>query len=274
MEALPGRRVPGPGLAGRAARRRWATRDGEVDPAADGVVLAVPPEVAAWLGCACGGGTAAAGGPAPATGRSPRPRLVPGPPRAGPRASSSGCSSATSPIVNVHVVYDRRVTRLPFAAAVDSPVQWVFDRTGPSGLRTGQYLAVSLSAADAYADVPAAAAARAVPARAGRAVPGGGAGAGQSISSSPGSGGPRCARCPGAGGCGPEPPPPLPGLVLAGAWTDTGWPDTMEGAVRSGLNAVRELRRSMGVAALRPGTGPGASGRSPVSERRRAGAQA
>ena len=26
----------------------------------------------------------------------------------------------------------------------------------------------------------------------------------------------------------------LPGLVLAGAWTDTGWPDTMEGAVRSG----------------------------------------
>ncbi len=57
----------------------------------------------------------------------------------------------------MHVVYDRRVTRLPFAAAVDSPVQWVFDRTGPSGLRDGQYLAVSLSAADDYADVPAAA---------------------------------------------------------------------------------------------------------------------
>ena len=26
----------------------------------------------------------------------------------------------------------------------------------------------------------------------------------------------------------------LPGLFLAGAWTDTGWPATMEGAVRSG----------------------------------------
>jgi uncharacterized protein with NAD-binding domain and iron-sulfur cluster len=37
----------------------------------------------------------------------------------------------------------------------------------------------------------------------------------------------------------------VPGLVLAGAWTDTGWPDTMEGAVRSGLNATRELRRSL-----------------------------
>jgi hypothetical protein len=37
-----------------------------------------------------------------------------------------------------------------------------------------------------------------------------------------------------------------PGLVVAGAWTDTGWPDTMEGAVRSGLNAARELRRALG----------------------------
>jgi hypothetical protein len=29
--------------------------------------------------------------------------------------------------------------------------------------------------------------------------------------------------------------------VLAGSWTDTGWPDTMEGAVRSGLSAVIAL---------------------------------
>src|SRR5258705_6142823 len=63
---------------------------------------------------------------------------------------------ATSPIVNVHVIYDRRVTRLPFAAAVDSPVPWVFDRTRPSGLREGQYLALSLSAADGHAHGPAA----------------------------------------------------------------------------------------------------------------------
>jgi uncharacterized protein with NAD-binding domain and iron-sulfur cluster len=30
-------------------------------------------------------------------------------------------------------------------------------------------------------------------------------------------------------------------LYLAGAWTDTGWPATMEGAVRSGLTAARAL---------------------------------
>ncbi|HEY2327794.1 MAG TPA: hydroxysqualene dehydroxylase HpnE, partial [Gaiellaceae bacterium] len=55
-----------------------------------------------------------------------------------------------SPIVNLHVVYDRRVMEQPFAAVVDSPLQWVFDRTGSSGLASGQYLAVSLSGADAY----------------------------------------------------------------------------------------------------------------------------
>ncbi|MFD2348611.1 FAD-dependent oxidoreductase [Nonomuraea ferruginea] len=36
-----------------------------------------------------------------------------------------------------------------------------------------------------------------------------------------------------------------PGLYLAGAWTDTGWPDTMEGAVRSGLHAAGLVRRQL-----------------------------
>ena len=31
----------------------------------------------------------------------------------------------------------------------------------------------------------------------------------------------------------------MPGVVLAGAWTATGWPATMEGAVRSGIRAAR-----------------------------------
>jgi len=30
----------------------------------------------------------------------------------------------------------------------------------------------------------------------------------------------------------------MPGLALAGAWCDTGWPATMEGAVRSGQSAA------------------------------------
>jgi uncharacterized protein with NAD-binding domain and iron-sulfur cluster len=33
----------------------------------------------------------------------------------------------------------------------------------------------------------------------------------------------------------------LPGVARAGAWTDTGWPATMESAVRSGHAAARHL---------------------------------
>ena len=51
-------------------------------------------------------------------------------------------------------------------------------------------------------------------------------------------------QAPGCNALRPKAGTRLPGLVLAGAWTDTGWPDTMEGAVRSGLAAAIELRRT------------------------------
>ena len=41
----------------------------------------------------------------------------------------------------------------------------------------------------------------------------------------------------------------VPGLYLAGAWTDTGWPATMEGAVRSGLIAARAALSDLAVGA-------------------------
>ena len=210
---------------------------------ADAVVLAVPHEAAA--------------------------RLVP--PGALPDSTVAAWAGlSASPIVNVHVIYDRPVMDLPFAAAVDSPVQWVFDRTGISGLdrlaapasparqprqpaaaspaaggaSRPQYLAISLSAADEYVDVPAAtlreqflpALAELFPAarearvaeffvtRERRAT---------------------FRQVPGTGKLRPRAGTQLPGLVLAGAWTDTGWPDTMESAVRSGLAAAIELRRTV-----------------------------
>ena len=54
----------------------------------------------------------------------------------------------SSPIVNVHVHFDRRVTDHAFLAGLGTEAQWVFDRTASSGATSGQYLAVSLSAAD------------------------------------------------------------------------------------------------------------------------------
>jgi len=143
-----------------------------------------------------------------------------------------------SPIVNLHVAYDRRVLDEPFAVAIRSPVQWMFDRTEASGLARGQLLAVSLSGADEEAALDAAALReRFVPALA-ELLPAA-----------------RSARVerflvtrehaatfrpgPGQRRLRPGPRTAVPGLVLAGTWTDTGWPATMESAVRSGHAAAR-----------------------------------
>jgi len=42
----------------------------------------------------------------------------------------------------------------------------------------------------------------------------------------------------------PTPLTPIKGLYLAGDWTQTGWPATMEGAIRSGLNAAQAVTDS------------------------------
>jgi len=149
-----------------------------------------------------------------------------------------------APIVNVHVIYDRKVMDVPFAAGVDSPVQWVFDRTRISGMHArgdaGQYLAISLSAADEYADKPVAELrAQFVPALAALFPAARDATVTEFFVT-------REKRAtfrqvPGTARLRPRAATGLPGLVLAGSWTDTGWPDTMEGAVRSGLNAVVAL---------------------------------
>jgi zeta-carotene desaturase len=46
---------------------------------------------------------------------------------------------------------------------------------------------------------------------------------------------------PGASAHRPSQVTPIPNLFLAGDFTDTGWPSTMEGAVRSGVFAAQAL---------------------------------
>jgi squalene-associated FAD-dependent desaturase len=160
------------------------------------------------------------------------------PEAAAPGAPRGWAALGASPIVNVQVVYDRRVTDLPCAAAVDSPVQFVFDRTEPAGLRRGQSLGVSISAADAIVGVradaliarftaelatlfPAARRANVLDAVVTR----------EQAATFRG--------VPGTARLRPRAQTAWPGLALAGAWTATGWPATMEGAVRSGHAASR-----------------------------------
>jgi uncharacterized protein with NAD-binding domain and iron-sulfur cluster len=115
----------------------------------------------------------------------------------------------------------------------------VFDRTESAGLTAGQYLAVSLSAADAESGKTVdelreqylGALAELLPAARGANVEQFFVGREQAAT---------FRAAPGARRLRPGPRTALPGLVLAGAWTDTGWPATMEGAVRSGAVASRE----------------------------------
>ncbi|HTV11442.1 MAG TPA: hydroxysqualene dehydroxylase HpnE [Acidimicrobiales bacterium] len=151
----------------------------------------------------------------------------------------------SSPIVNVHVHFDRQVTDLPFAASLGTPAQWVFDRTSASGADRGQYLAVSISAADSYLGSR--------PDRLGQEV----VGALRQLF-------PRAADAevlstfvtkerhatfravPGSAAHRAPARTMYPGLLMAGSWTATGWPPTMESAVRSGVVAARGALVSTG----------------------------
>ncbi|WP_081240646.1 hydroxysqualene dehydroxylase HpnE [Streptomyces viridosporus] len=151
----------------------------------------------------------------------------------------------TAPILNVHVVYDRKVLARPFLAALGTPVQWVFDRTAASGLTEGQYLAVSQSVAHDEIDEPVAVLRERYLPELRRLLPH-----------------TRGARvkdffvtrerdatfvpAPGVGRLRPGARTKAPGLYLAGAWTATGWPATMEGAVRSGVGAADAALGALG----------------------------
>jgi squalene-associated FAD-dependent desaturase len=151
----------------------------------------------------------------------------------------------TAPILNVHVVYDRKVLNTPFLTALGTPVQWVFDRTEASGLTDGQYLALSQSAAHGEIDAPVAALRarylpeleRLLPRTRGAEVKDFFVTRERTATFAP---------APGVGRLRPGARTKAPGLYLAGAWTATGWPATMESAVRSGISAADAALRALG----------------------------
>ncbi len=158
------------------------------------------------------------------------------PPEALDREALAGLG--TSPIVNLHIHYDRRVLDEQLAAAIGSPVQWIFDRTESSGAAEGQLVAVSLShAVDEIGASVAELRARYLPALE-RLLP---AARGAEVIDFAVTHEPRATFkvAPGTSRLRPSAHTAVPGIYLAGAWTDTGWPATMESAVRSGLAAAR-----------------------------------
>jgi hydroxysqualene dehydroxylase len=157
----------------------------------------------------------------------------------------------SSPIVNVHVVLDRPVMREPFVAAVDGPLQWVFDRTEQAGLDRGQYLALSLSAADDLVGRPVAELRPWALAHLSRLLPDFRRAEVEEffVTREPHA---TFRPAPGSRRLRPPATTALPGLHLAGAWTDTGWPATMEGAVRSGEAAAASVTARLASRAEQP----------------------
>lgn len=156
----------------------------------------------------------------------------------------------TSPIVNVHLWYDRPVWGEAFAAFLNTPVQWVFNKSrlwGPSspagaGLGTGdedagQYLDISLSGARDFIDMPNAEIVALFTKEMWALLPktrGAGLTRAIVVKQRDATFAPR----PGVRRLRPTQTTPVPDLFLAGDWTETGWPATMESAVRSGRLAA------------------------------------
>ena len=160
---------------------------------------------------------------------------------------SRAAKLGSSPIVGVHLWYDRQIMDEEFVAFVGSPVQWVFNknRIQGTGDADGQYVCISLSGAWQFINRPKDELTAEFIAEMKRLFPR--AADAQvlrslvvkepqaTFSSAPGAAEGRLPQA-----------TPIKNLFLAGEWTDTGWPSTMEGAVRSGVFAANAVAAAHG----------------------------
>ena len=141
-----------------------------------------------------------------------------------------------SPIVSVHLLFDRPLLRFPLAALLGSDAHWVFDRGRLTGHlpERGQYLTVVSSGAYELLERRGRALvehiAGEVTGRLGRAEL-----LWSRVSREPAA---TFAARPGTAALRPGAETSRPNVARAGAWTATGWPATMESAVISGNEAA------------------------------------
>jgi squalene-associated FAD-dependent desaturase len=163
----------------------------------------------------------------------------------------------TSPITGVHFWFDRIVMNEPFMTLLDTTTQWIFNKTALYGdshtdsnaatgsAKGGQYLQLVISASydlldrarQEIIDLCLAEVRHALPkARDAHLLKA------TVIKEAAATFSPE----PGVDRWRPQQQTSIPGLYLAGDWTQTGWPATMEGAVRSGYLAAEALLRAAG----------------------------
>ncbi len=156
----------------------------------------------------------------------------------------------TSPITGIHLWFDRQITELEHAVLLDRTIQWMFHKSKLLGARAaeqkgGSYVELVVSSSKGLVEkpkneieemalrelrefFPAAAEAKLVKSTVIKEVH-------ATYSALPRSDDYR-----------PGTATLWPSVFLAGDWTATGWPATMEGAVRSGYQAAEALARSAG----------------------------
>ncbi len=156
-----------------------------------------------------------------------------------------------APITTIHLWFDRPVTDLEHAALLDTRIQWMFNKTLIRRFElnqqpaTGQYLELVISAsfselrqtAEQILAFVLVELARFFPAvREARLLKSGVLKEARATFS----------VTPGLDRFRPAPDAPGDNLYLAGDWTLSGWPSTMEGAVRSGRLAAETIARATG----------------------------
>ena len=160
----------------------------------------------------------------------------------------------TSPITGIHLWFDRTISDLDHAVLLDRTIQWMFHKSRliqareSSGNGSGSYVELVVSSSKALVETskseivdlalrelreffPAARNAQLVKSTVIKEV---------NATFSP---------APGVDQYRPNAKTSWPNVFLAGDWTATGWPATMEGAVRSGYLAAEALTRATGTPA-------------------------
>ncbi|MFM8734691.1 MAG: hydroxysqualene dehydroxylase HpnE [Pirellulales bacterium] len=153
---------------------------------------------------------------------------------------------AGSPITAVHLWFDREFIDLPHAVLVGRTSQWAFRGTEPAGSDTvGGYCQVVISASRGLLGVDREKLVDTVVRELREVFP---AGRDAALVEAKVVTDPTAVLSvrPGVDAGRPPSTTALPNLFLAGDWTATGWPSTMEGAVRSGRAAADAVAAMLG----------------------------
>jgi zeta-carotene desaturase len=149
-----------------------------------------------------------------------------------------------SPITGIHLWFDRPVTSLPHATLLDRTIQWMFNK-GKVTPYDGRYVQLVVSASRSLAEMPRADVIALAVKELGEFFPVvreaklEKAHVVKEIRAT-------YSALPGLEAHRPSHVTQIPNLFLAGDWTKSGWPSTMEGAVRSGYFAAEAVTAAVG----------------------------